>query len=257
MANEIDRLATPADAAAAWSEERTQTAAPPTVTLLMPVLNEINGLKATLPFIDRTLVDDILVVDGGSTDGSVEYAESQGVVVTRQERPGLAWAVYDAIVRLDTDYVIEFSPDGNCPVEVLPELIQGIRAGYDLVVVSRYLPPAKSEDDTWLTAFGNWMFSRMFRYLGRFPVTDALTIYRGFRRNIVFSRDFVRLLAGPVFEPLVTGVCNLKGMRICEIPGDEPPRIGGASKMRPFYNGSCILLMVARLYVRKFFGWKV
>lgn len=237
--------------------ESTPRTATPTVTLLMPVLNEIDGLKASLPFIDRRVVSEILVVDGGSTDGSVEYAQSQGVRVERQGRPGLAWAVYDAILQLDTDYVIEFSPDGNCPVEVLDELVNRINAGYDLVVVSRYLPPAKSYDDNWLTAFGNWMFSRMFRYLGRFPVTDALTIYRGFRRNLIFSEDFLRMLRGPVFEPLVTGVCNLHGLKICEIPGDEPARIGGASKMRPFYNGSCILWMVTRLYVRKWFGIKI
>jgi glycosyltransferase involved in cell wall biosynthesis len=223
----------------------------PTITLLMPVLNEIEGLKATLPFIDRKWIDEILIVDGGSTDGSVEYAEWQGVPVVRQKRPGLEWAVYDALCELDTDYVIEFSPDGNCPVEVLPDLVDKINQGYDLVVVSRYLPPAKSDDDSPLTAFGNWMFSRMVRFLGRFPITDALTIYRGFRRELIHSYDFHRYLAGPVFEPLVSAICSLHGLRMCEIPGDEPARIGGASKMRPFYNGSYILLMVLRLYLRK------
>lgn len=225
----------------------------PTATLLLPVLNEIEGLKATLPFIERHCVDEILVVDGGSTDGSVEYARAQGVRVIRQQRPGLEWAVYDAIRELDTDYVIEFSPDGNCPTEILPALVDKIAQGYDLVVVSRYLPPAKSEDDSPLTAFGNWMFSRMVRGLGRFPITDALTIYRGFRRDIIFGHDFSRYVVGPVFEPLVSAICTLNGLRICEIPGDEPARIGGASKMRPFFNGSYILLMVFRLYLRKFF----
>jgi len=65
------------------------------------------------------------------------------------------------------------------------------------------------------------------------------------------------MLRGPVFEPLVTGVCNLHGLKICEIPGDEPARIGGASKMRPFYNGSCILWMVTRLYLKKLFGLSI
>lgn len=226
----------------------------PTVTLLMPVLNEIDGLKASLPFIDRDWIDEILVVDGGSTDGSVDYAREHGVRVIRQQRPGLEWAVYDAIRDLETDYVIEFSPDGNCPVEVLPTLVERIDQGYDLVVVSRYLPPAVSEDDTWLTAFGNWMFSTMVRWLGKFPITDALTIYRGFRCNIVASHNFDRYIAGPVFEPLVSAICTLHGKRICEIPGDEPARIGGASKMRPFYNGSYILLMVFRLYLKKLFN---
>ncbi len=248
MPNTIDLLAAPVREPKVVAGRKTR----PTVTLLLPVLNEIQGLKATLPFIERQWVDEILVVDGGSTDGSVEFAHEQGVRVIEQRRPGLEWAVYDAIRELDTDYVIEFSPDGNCPVEVLPDLVERIGQGYDLVVVSRYLPPAKSEDDTWLTAFGNWMFSRMVRYLGRFPITDALTIYRGFRRDIVFKHDFGRYVVGPVFEPLVSAICTLHGRRICEIPGDEPARIGGDSKMRPFFNGSYILLMVFRLYLKKF-----
>jgi glycosyltransferase involved in cell wall biosynthesis len=250
MASDVNELKT----ASVPTDHHAPATAQPTITLLLPVLNEIDGLKATLPFIDRAWVTEILMVDGGSTDGSVEYARAQGITVVRQPRPGLAWAVYDAVVQLDTDYVIEFSPDGNCPVDVLPELVRKLGEGNDLVVVSRYLPPARSEDDNPLTAFGNWMFTRMFRYLGRFPVTDALTIYRGFRTKIVLSHRFGWYLAGPVFEPLVTGICNLHGMKICEIPGDEPKRVGGVSKMRPFYNGSCILLMVARLYLTKFFG---
>src|SRR5262249_20205090 len=126
-----------------------------------------------------------------------------------------------------------------------------------LVVVSRYLPPAKSEDDNPITAFGNWMFTKMIRWLGRFPLTDSLTIYRGFRRSLVFAYDFERYLRGPVFEPLVSAMCNLHGLQIWELRGDEPRRIGGASKMRVVYNGSCILLMVARLYLRKIFGLTV
>jgi glycosyltransferase involved in cell wall biosynthesis len=244
-------------AATESGERETKAARRTTVALLLPVLNEIDGLQATLPFIDRELFEEVLIVDGGSTDGSVEYARSLGFPVARQRRPGLAWAVFDAVRALHSDAVIEFSPDGNCPVEILPAVVGRLREGYDLVVVSRYLPPARSEDDNPITAFGNWMFTRMIRWLGRFPITDALTIYRGFRRSIVFAPDFERCLRGPVFEPLVSAVCNLHGLKICEIPGDEPRRIGGASKMRVVYNGSCILLMVARMYMRKLLGLRV
>jgi glycosyltransferase involved in cell wall biosynthesis len=221
------------------------------------VLNEIDGLRIALPQIDRSLFDEILMVDGGSTDGSVEYAQSQGVPVVRQKRPGLAWAVYDAVCDLQTDYVVEFSPDGNCPVQLLPELIKEIHEGHDLVVVSRYLPPARSADDNLITAFGNGMFTFMIGLLGRFPITDSLTIYRGFRCSIISSPDFQRYLRGPVFEPLVSAFSTLHGLRICELPGDEPARIGGASKMRPLYNGGCILLMVIRLYLFKLFGLRI
>ncbi|MGE3804176.1 MAG: glycosyltransferase family 2 protein [Gemmataceae bacterium] len=229
----------------------------PTITLLIPILNEIDGLRAIVPHIDRRLFTDVLVVDGGSTDGSREYARAQGLRVLEQRRPGLAWGVYDAIVDLATDYVIEFSPDGNCPVECLPGLVEKLAAGYDLVVVSRYLPPARSEDDSPLTAFGNWMFTKLIRGLGRWPITDALTIYRGFRRELILQPDFLHFLRGPVFEPLVSGLCTLQGRSMCEIPGNEGCRLGGQSKMRPLYNGSCVLLMILRLYVLKFFGIRV
>src|SRR6185312_12475890 len=102
----------------------------------------------------------------------------------------------------------EFSMDGNCMIEQLPELVQRLREGKDLVVVSRYLPPAKSEDDNIITAFGNFMFTRMIRWLGKFPITDALTIYRGFDVKITRYPEFQACLYGPVFEPLISAVAT-------------------------------------------------
>lgn len=228
-----------------------------TITLLLPTWNEIDGFKAVFPLIDQSLFDDILVVDGGSTDGTIEYAMSHGLRVMTQLRKGLGFAVMDAISTLETDCVIEFSLDGNCLVDQLPELVQRLREGYELVVVSRYKPPAKSFDDNWITAFGNFMFTRFIRWLGKFPVTDSLTIYRGFDVKIVHLPEFEPCLYGPVFEPLVSAVANSRNLKIFEIPGDEPARIGGESKMSVIYNGSCILLMVVRVLLFKLFGEKV
>ena len=59
----------------------------------------------------------------------------------------------EAISIIETDCVIEFSLDGNCLVEQLPMIVENLHRGDDLVVVSRYLPPAVSYDDTFVTAF--------------------------------------------------------------------------------------------------------
>src|SRR5688572_14206761 len=107
-----------------------------TITLLLPTWNEIDGLKAIFPTIDRSLFDDILIVDGGSTDGTVEFAIENNIRIMTQLRKGLAAGVMDAIDTLKTDCVIEFSMDGNCMIEQLPELVQRLREGKDLVVVS-------------------------------------------------------------------------------------------------------------------------
>ena len=228
-----------------------------TIALLLPTLNELDGLKATVPFIDRSLVDDIVVIDGGSRDGTVEYAMEMGLTVVSQLRRGLHFAIYDIAHALPHDCLIEFSPDGNCKVEQLRELVAKLREGYDMVVVSRYLEHAVSEDDHAISAFGNWMFSRMMRPLARFPITDALTIYRGYNREIILDPDFGFYMKGPVLEPLVTGMCALRGLIGAEIPGDEPVRIGGETKRSIIYNGSLILLMIVRLYLRKFLGMRI
>jgi glycosyltransferase involved in cell wall biosynthesis len=228
-----------------------------TIALLLPTLNELQGLKATVPHIDRSLVDQIIVIDGGSTDGTVEYALDMGLTVVSQLRRGLHYAIYDIVHVIDSDLVIEFSPDGNCKVDQLPELVTKMHEGFDLVVISRYLEHAVSEDDHAISAFGNWLFSRLMRPLARFPVTDALNIYRGYTRRIILDPDFEFYMKGPVLEPLVTGMAALRGMKVAEIPGDEPLRIGGATKRSIIYNGSMILLMIVRLYLRKFLGVRV
>ncbi len=225
-----------------------------TVALLLPTLNEIEGLKATVPYIDRSLVDDIIIIDGGSNDGTVEYAMASGLTVVTQLRRGLQYAIFDVARSLHHDYVIEFSPDGNCKVDQLPELVAKMREGYEHVVVSRYLDHAVSEDDDHITAFGNWMFSRLMNPLADFAVTDSLNIYRGYRRDILLDPDLEFYMLGPVLEPLITGICGLRGRSAVEIPGDEPARIGGVTKRSIIYNGSLVLLMILRLYVRKFLG---
>ncbi|WP_428660042.1 glycosyltransferase family 2 protein [Reyranella sp.] len=228
-----------------------------TIALLLPTLNELRGLEAVIPFIDRSLVDDIVVIDGGSKDGTTEYAMSMGLTVATQLRRGLHYAIFDVARALPHDYVIEFSPDGNCKVEQLPELVAKLREGFDHVVVSRYLDHAVSEDDHAISALGNWMFSRLMRPLARFPVTDALNIYRGYRREIMLDPDLEFYMKGPVLEPLITGICALRGLSAAEIPGDEPLRIGGVTKRSIVYNGSLVLLMIVRLYLRKFLGLRL
>jgi glycosyltransferase involved in cell wall biosynthesis len=229
---------------------------PRTVTLLLPTLNEVDGMRAILPTIDRNLFDDILVVDGGSTDGTVECAIQHNVRIMSQLRKGLGLGVMDAIATLKTDCVIEFSLDGNCMIEQLPDIVKKLKEGHDLVIVSRYLPPAKSFDDNIVTAFGNWMFTQMIGGLGKFPLTDSLTMYRGYHTKITKFPEFEKFLRSTHFQPLTSAVGTARGLNICEIPGDEPRRIGGKSKMSVFHNGTGILIMVIRMYIFKWFFMK-
>jgi glycosyltransferase involved in cell wall biosynthesis len=57
--------------------------------LLVPTLNEIEGMRAVMPHVDRSLFSQIIVIDGGSTDGTLDYAREQGYTVMVQPKKGL------------------------------------------------------------------------------------------------------------------------------------------------------------------------
>jgi len=82
-------------------------------TLLVMTLNEINGMKAIMPQVDRSWVDQIIVVDGGSKDGTIEWARDNGYEVYIQKQRGFRHAYTEVWPLITGDLVITFSPDGN------------------------------------------------------------------------------------------------------------------------------------------------
>ncbi len=227
----------------------------PTITLVIPTINEIEGLQVVFPRIDRNLFDQVLVIDANSTDGTVEYiSKYEDVTLVNQKSRGMQNAMMEMLSIVDTDYIIEFSPDNNCIPEQLPDIVKKIQEGYEMIVVSRYLDDAVSEDDTLISGFGNWMFSKMIRYLGKYPVTDALTMYKGYKTSIPKEWLFKKYLSTDlIYEPLLSAYANLQGHKYIEIPGTEPARIGGTSTLPRFKAGLCISLFIVRLYLRKIF----
>jgi glycosyltransferase involved in cell wall biosynthesis len=229
---------------------------PGTVTLLVVALEEVDGLRAMMPRVKPEWCNQILLVDGDSRDGSVEYARAQGYDVVVQQGRGIRAAYFEGFPHVTGEYVITFSPDGNSVPELIPQLIAKIREGpYDMVIASRYLPPATSDDDDWLTAFGNWMLTRLVNVLHRGHYTDAMVIYRIYRTALFWELDLHRheayatekLLQTDIgVEPLLSVRAAKRRLRVAEIPGDEPPRVGGERKLQPFRWGGAYILQILR-----------
>lgn len=211
-------------------------------TFIIPILNEIVGMKVIMPQIDHSLFDQILFVDGGSTDGSVEWAREQGYTVAEQTRKGVRNAYFELLPLIEGDVVVTFSPDGNCLAELLPNLVEKMKEGYDMVIVSRYLDDATSDDDDLITAFGNWLFTRTINVLHGGNYTDAMGIYRAYRTQLIYDLDLhldesyslSERLFGTVigWEPLLSVRAAKCALKVGEIPGDEPARIGGERKLQ-------------------------
>ncbi len=218
-----------------------------TLCLLLPTLNEIEGMRWSVPKIDRSLFKEIIVIDGGSTDGTVEYAREQALTVLRQPGKGLPDGEEHAFKHMTADAFILFTPDGNSLPELLAPLTNKLNEGYDIVVASRYLGGAKSEDDDLFTGFGNWMFTKIVNILFGARFTDVLVGLRAYRCDAIrrmglptmtqesaFRRKYPRVNSWELASSIRAARLKLK---VAEIPGDEPKRIGGVRKLSIIRNG--------------------
>ena len=232
------------------------------VTLLIPTLNEIGGMREVMPRIKREWYDQLIIVDGGSRDGTLEYAKENGYFVLTQKKGGLRHAYIEALEHIKGDIVITFSPDGNSIPEIIPELVQKMKEGHDMVIVSRYARGARSDDDDGITAFGNWMFTSLINFFFGAKYTDSFVMFRAWKKEIFYALDLHKdesySLEERIFrtkigvEPLLSIRAAKRKLQCADIPGDEPPRIGGERKLKIFQWGSAYLFEV----FRELFFWR-
>lgn len=232
------------------------------VTLFIPTFNEITGIRAVMPRVRREWVDEIIVVDNNSTDGSREYFEQMGIRVIQQTRRGTLGAWWDGFQAATGDVIIPFSPDNNSVPEIIPQLIEKMREGYDMVIASRYAKGAISDDDTVVSSLGNRAITLTVNILFGAHYTDTLVMYRAFRKDILERLGF-RADTGKefnkrqvtMFEILSAVRCARYGLKVAEIPGNEPARLDDTGSRvfpnatRRFFIGLLILYHIAKEFI--------
>jgi glycosyltransferase involved in cell wall biosynthesis len=198
-------------------------------SLIIFALNEINGLKHIKHELDKytPCVDEVIFVDGGSKDGTIEFAQRQNdwrVIIQNENNKGPINALKLGIENSNSTHVILFTPDNNCIASKIKEIVKKFKQGYDYVKVSRYLDGAKSYDDTLISGFGNWMFTKIIQLIYKSKCTDALNIYYGFRKNLLKE---LKINLGPGLNSEFTIKNVIFDVNYIDIKGDEPCRVGG------------------------------
>jgi glycosyltransferase involved in cell wall biosynthesis len=221
------------------------------ILLLIMTLNEIDGVKTILPKINRELFSKILVVDGNSTDGTIEWLKNNNFDIYLQGRPGIRYGMLDGInsVVEHFDFVLTFSPDGNCDIEFLPTICEKIQTGDAKIYYgSRYYNGGKSKDDDLITAFGNWLFTNVLNFLYKSKLSDGMVIYRAFDRSVIKELclddeksyvPFEKYLKTKIgWEPLMSIRAAKYKIKTEDIYVGEPKRIGGERKLQIFRWGA-------------------
>lgn len=230
-------------------------------TLIIPTINEIIGVKQILPMIKKEWVEQIIIIDGGSTDGTVEYCRENGYFVFVQKQMGMRYAYMEALQYVTGDIIVTFSPDGNCIPEIIPVLVAQMKKGYDMVIASRYLKDAKSYDDDQVTSFGNSLFTSLVNLLYNVHYTDVMGIYRAYKKELIYTLDLDKdssyttpekiFKTNISWEPLLSVRAAKRKLKVLDIPADEPARLGGERKLQVFKWGAAYLFQIIREAFRK------
>lgn len=222
------------------------------VTVVIPTLDEVGSIGRVLDDIPAPIAAEVLVVDGGSTDGTREIAAGRGARVILEPRRGYGRACLTGLERAtDPDVVVFLDGDySDRPAEMV-RLLDPIReAKADIVLGSRLRGDLPRGAMPWHQALGNRLAASLIRALYGVPLTD-LGPFRAARRDVLRALALREPGYGWAVELPTRGA--RRGYRVAEVPVSYHPRIG-VSKISGTLRGSlgaawCILtgIVVNRL----------
>ncbi len=216
----------------------------PTVTVVIPALNEAGNLPHILPRIDPE--HEVVLVDGGSSDDTVAVARRlrPDVRILHQDRRGKGNALICGWNAARGDIIVTLDADGSALPEEIPLFVAALVAGADYAKGSRYLAGGGSTDLTLLRSSGNRFLGAAVNVLFGTDYTDLCYGYNAFWRRCV--DDLACDVDGFEIETLMNIRAAERGLKITEVASIEADRIVGSSNLRPFRDGFRILGLIIR-----------
>jgi len=218
------------------------------LTLCLLTWNEIDGCRQDVPFIPLSAFDEVYAIDGGSTDGTIEYLVSQGITVHQQDARGYNNAYLSAFRRCTTDALVLFHPKGSIDPDILNRFRPLFDAGFDHVVASRVIKGSVNEEDSKLFRPRKWfvkglalLAALLWRRKGNM-VWDVLHGCRGMKREAFARIDALPRGLAVDLEMVVRGY--RLGLRQTEFPVAEKPRPSGVTHFKAWPTGKALLKYV-------------
>lgn len=208
------------------------------VSVVIPALDEEESIGWVLAAIPQDVVDEIIVVDGGSTDDTAAIAQAAGARVIFEPRRGYGRACAVGLAAASGDIVTFLDGDGADDPGQIPDLLAPILLGEaDMVLGSRLAGEMPIDAMPWHQRFGNRLAARLIRWLYGLPVTD-LSPFRAVKRESLLALGMEDMTHGWPTEMIVKAARN--GWRIVEVPVRYRPRLGGTSKISGTVRGTVL-----------------
>ncbi|MEW2328762.1 glycosyltransferase family 2 protein [Micromonospora chersina] len=216
-----------------------------TVSVVIPTLNEEQNIAWVLERLP-SMVDEVVLVDGHSSDRTVEVARAirPDVVVLTQHCRGKGDAARVAFAAATGDLIVMIDADGSMDPAEIHRFVTPLMNGYDFVKGSRFLAAGGSTDLTALRRTGNQVLVRLTNTLFLVRFTDLCYGFCSFRRDCLPA---LALTAhGFEIETELVVHALKANLRIAEVPSNELPRRCGTSNLRTFRDGQRVLRTLIR-----------
>lgn len=219
-----------ATSASLGSAQTKEATAAPEVSFVIPCLNEEASIADVVAEAQDALArlgvsGEIVVVDNASEDRSAELARAAGARVVTEPRRGYGSAYLAGLAAARGRYLVLTDADASYDLTRLPEFLDELRAGSDLVLGSRFrgtiMPGAMPWSHRWI---GNPVLTGMLNLLFRVGVSDAHCGLRALRREALAPLQLQT--TGMEFASEMVIKAAKRGLRITEIPIVYRPREG-------------------------------
>ncbi len=214
------------------------------VCVLIPTLNEAPTIGRLILEFRSLGYEDILVIDGHSSDGTRKIAASAGAQVAEQTGRGKGNAIIEAFGMVEKPYILMLDGDGTYSPEDAEEMLGPLFSGAAQVIGDRLTNENRTAFSS-LNYAGNQILNRLFKLAHGRYLNDILSGYRAFTREAVQQMRLKESGFGIETEISAEAVRNDQDIRI--VPIRYGKRSGTPTKLNPFHDGIKITSTIYRL----------
>jgi len=209
------------------------------IVAVIPALDEAVGLARTIDELPSDWIDEVIVVDGGSGDGTPDVARTRGARVVVEPKRGYGRAcAAGAASAIQADAIVFLDADGSDVPADLPALVEPIRSGRaDLVLGTRLAGRIGAGAMPLHQRLGNRLAGTLIRGLYGAKLTD-LSPFRCVRADVLRALSMREMTYGWPTEMIVKAL--RRGYRVFEVPVRYRPRAAGRSKISGTLKGTLL-----------------
>ena len=222
----------------------------PRVSVVVPTFNEAKNLPHVFSLLPEGL-HEVIVVDGRSSDGTIEMAQSlrEDVVIVRQTRRGKGNALACGFAAVTGDIIVMLDADGSADPREIPDYVAALVAGADFAKGTRFALGGGSTDITRIRRVGNWGLNLIVNILFGTRYSDLCYGYNAFWTHCLTvldletgaSADAMHWGDGFEIETVINTRIAKAGLDIREVASFEHDRIHGVSNLNAVTDGLRVL----------------